>query len=209
MKISYAITVKDEFIEIQRLLTFLLKLKENQDEIVILYDQKNGNSEVINFLIKFNKLPNVQTWRGFFEGDFSDWKNQLTEYCSGDYIFQIDADELPNENLIINIHNIIETNPDNEVFLVPRVNTVDGLTKEHVKKWGWNVNDSGWVNWPDYQWRIWKNVPTIKWVNKVHEKLDGYKTFSPLPKDENFSLSHPKDIERQERQNKFYNDLIG
>lgn len=209
MKISYAITVKDEFIEIQRLLTFLLKLKENQDEIVILYDQKNGNSEVINFLIKFNKLPNVQTWRGFFEGDFSDWKNKLTEYCSGDYIFQIDADELPNENLIINIHNIIETNPDNEVFLVPRVNTVDGLTKEHVKKWGWNVNDSGWVNWPDYQWRIWKNVPTIKWVNKVHEKLDGYKTFSPLPKDENFSLSHPKDIERQERQNNFYNDLIG
>ena len=207
MSISYAITVCNEFVEIQKLVPFLLKLKRQQDEIVILYDQKNGNEEIASWLKKFNKLPNVQFWRGFFDGHFADWKNKLIEYCKGDYIFQIDADELPNRALIENLPNIIEANPTIEVYLVPRVNTVEGLTEEHIKKWNWNVNDKGWVNWPDPQWRLWKNKPEIKWVNKVHERLDGYKTYSNLPFQEELALYHPKDIVRQEKQNAFYDTL--
>ena len=208
MKISYAITVCNEFLEIQKLVPFLLNNKRQQDEIVILYDQKNGNPEVLSYLLKFNKLPNVQTWRGLnFKGHFANWKNQLTEYCEGDYIFQIDADELPNELLIQNLPVILESNPDNEVYLVPRVNTVEGLTSEHIQMWGWNVNDKEWVNWPDYQWRIWKNKPGIKWKNKVHEVLDGHKSYAALPSQEEFALYHPKDIKRQEKQNLYYNTL--
>ena len=208
IKISYAITVCNEFLEIQKLITFLLENKRVQDEIVILYDSKNGDPEVLSYLLKFNKLPNVQTWRGFeFDGNFSNWKNLLTTYCSGDYIFQIDADELPNKTLIENLPLILEQNPDNEVYLVPRVNTVSGLTQEHIQKWGWRVDEKGWVNWPDYQWRIWKKKPEIKWKNKVHEVLDGYKTYSPLPAQEELALYHPKDIERQEKQNNYYNTL--
>jgi len=208
IKISYALTVCNEFLEIQKLITFLLENKRVQDEIVILYDNKNGDLEVLNYLLKFNHLPNVQTWRGFeFDGNFSNWKNLLTTYCSGDYIFQIDADELPNKTLIENLPLILEQNPNNEVYLVPRVNTVSGLTQEHIQKWGWRVDEKGWVNWPDYQWRIWKKKPEIKWKNKVHEVLDGYKTYSPLPAQEELALYHPKDIERQEKQNKYYNTL--
>ena len=208
MKISYAITVCDEFLEIQKLVPFLLKNKRPQDEIVILFDQKNGDTELLSYLLKFNKLPNVQTWRGLdFKGHFANWKNKLTEYCEGDYIFQIDADELPNELLIQNLPVILESNPDNEVYLVPRVNTVEGLTPEHIQMWGWNVNDKEWVNWPDYQWRIWKNKPGIKWKNKVHEVLDGHKSYAALPSQEEFALYHPKDIKRQEKQNLYYNTL--
>jgi len=208
IKISYAITCCNEFLEIQKLITFLLENKRVQDEIVILYDSKNGDPEVLNYLLKFNHLPNVQTWRGFeFDGDFSNWKNLLTTYCSGDYIFQIDADELPNKTLIENLPLILEQNPDNEVYLVPRVNTVKGLTQEHIQKWGWRVDEKGWVNWPDYQWRIWKKKPEIKWKNKVHEVLEGYKTYSPLPAQEELALYHPKDIDRQEKQNNYYDTL--
>jgi len=208
MKISYAITCCNEFLEIQKLIPFLLENKRVNDEIVVLFDQKNGDLDVLNYLLKFNKLPNVQTWRGFdFEGHFANWKNQLTKYCGGDYIFQIDADELPNQFLINNLPEILENNPDNEVYLVPRVNTVDGLTQEHINKWGWKINEKDWVNWPDYQWRIWKNNDTIKWKNKVHEVLMGYSTFAPLPSEEEFSLYHPKDIKRQEKQNNYYNTL--
>ena len=208
MKISYAITVCDEFLEIQKLVPFLLKNKRPQDEIVILFDQKNGDTELLSYLLKFNKLPNVQTWRGLdFKGHFANWKNKLTEYCEGDYIFQIDADELPNESLIQNLPIILESNPDNEVYLVPRVNTVEGLTSEHISKWRWNVNDKGWVNWPDYQWRIWKNKPEIQWKNKVHEVLDGHKSHAPLPAQEEFALYHPKDIKKQEKQNEYYEKL--
>lgn len=207
MKLSYAITVCSEVKEVKRLVDFLLANKRQQDEIVVLYDQKNGDEAVINMLTKLNKLPNFQVWRGFFEGHFADWKNKLTEYCSGDYIFQIDADEMPDWYLLQYLPVIIESNPDNEVYLVPRVNTVEGLTQEHIQKWGWNVNDEGWINWPDYQWRVWKNKPEIKWRNKVHEVLEGFKTYSTLPKEPEFSLKHPKDIKRQEKQNAYYDSL--
>ena len=208
MKISYAITVCNEFLEIQKLVPFLLNNKRVQDEIVILYDNKNGDPEVLNYLLKFNKLPNVQTWRGFeFENNFAQWKNLLNTYCAGDYIFQIDADELPNDILIQNLPSILEANPTTDVYYVPRVNTVEGLTESHIKKWGWRVDDKGWVNFPDYQMRIYKNKSDIKWKNKVHEVIEGYESFAALPAQEELSLYHPKDIERQEKQNNYYDTL--
>ena len=206
-KISYAITVCNEFVEIQKLVNLIRKNKRQQDEIVILYDQKNGNEEIANWLTKQSKYPNVQFWRGFFEGHFADWKNKLKDYCEGDDIFQIDADELPNKALIDNLPAILESNPNVDVYLVPRVNTVEGLTIDHQLKWRWNVNEKGWVNWPDFQWRIWKNKPEIKWINKVHERLDGHREFATLPAEEVYALYHPKDIKRQEKQNAFYDTL--
>ena len=206
-KISYAITVCTEFVEIQKLVNLIRKNKRQQDEIVILYDQKNGDEEIANWLTKQSKYPNVQFWRGFFEGHFADWKNKLKDYCEGDYIFQIDADELPNKALIDNLPAILESNPNVDVYLVPRVNTVEGLTIDHQLKWRWNVNEKGWVNWPDFQWRIWKNKPEIKWINKVHERLDGHREFATLPAEEIYALYHPKDIKRQEKQNAFYDTL--
>jgi len=206
-KISYAITVCNEFVEIQKLVNLIRKNKRQQDEIVILYDQKNGNEEIANWLTKQSKYPNVQFWRGFFEGHFADWKNTLKDYCEGDYIFQIDADEFPNKALIDNLPAILESNPNVDVYLVPRVNTVEGLTIDHQLKWRWNVNEKGWVNWPDFQWRIWKNKPEIKWVNKVHERLDGHREFATLPAEEVYALYHPKDIKRQEKQNEYYESL--
>jgi glycosyltransferase involved in cell wall biosynthesis len=131
----------------------------------------------------------------------------LTSLCNGDYIFQIDADELPNENLIAVLPDVLEENEEIDVFLIPRVNTVEGLTPEHITKWGWRVNDAGWVNWPDMQWRLWKNKPEIKWVNKVHERLDGFKTYTAMPDVEYFALYHPKTIQKQEKQNSYYDTL--
>jgi hypothetical protein len=206
MKISYAITVCNEFIEIQKLVPFLLENKRPQDEIVILYDQKNGDEEIASWLKTFNKLPNVQFWRGFFENDFAEWKNSLNKYCKGDYIFQIDADEMPSLNLIQSLPEILETNQV-DLIRVARVNTVEGLTPEHIQKWGWHVDEKGWVNYPDYQWRIYRNDPRIRWWGHVHEKIRGHATFAELPMDESFSLYHPKTIDRQEKQNAYYNQL--
>jgi hypothetical protein len=187
----------------------LLKHKRPQDGIVVLLDAKNDDTGVEIYL-RSHSVNNEFVWiSGDFQNHFADWKNKLTKHCNGDYIFQIDADEIPNELLIAHLPEVLELNPDIDVYLVPRVNTVDGLTQEHIAKWGWNVNGNGWVNWPDYQWRIWKNTPEIKWVNKVHEKLEGYKSFSMLPADtEAFALYHPKTIERQEKQNSLYDTLL-
>ena len=207
MKISYAITVCNEFTEIQKLVSFLLEKKRLEDEIVILYDSVKGDKGVEEFLRAKSVNSEFGWHKGEFKNHFANWKNYLTSLCTGDYIFQIDADEYPHPTLIHDLPFILQTNPGNEVYLVPRVNTVKGLTDKHIQKWGWNVNDKGWVNWPDYQWRIWKNKPEIKWKNKVHEVLDGYNTYAALPDNEGLSLYHPKDIKRQEKQNKFYSEL--
>ena len=207
MKISYAITVCNEFVEIQKLVLFLLKYKRDKDEIVILYDYKNGDKGVEEFL-RSHSINSEFIWhKGDFNHHFADWKNHLTNLCTGDYIFQIDADEIPNKQLIYSLPEILKGNPNNEVYLVPRVNTVEGLTDEHIQKWRWNVNERGWVNWPDNQWRIWKKKDEIKWTNKVHEVLEGYKTYAALPPMEELALYHPKTIDRQVKQNEYYNTL--
>ena len=203
MKISYAITVCNELEEIKRLIPFLLEHKRPEDEIVVLWDE-NGDLKVWEYVIS---IPELRHFRDHFNKNFAEWKNKLSLICKGDYIFQIDADEYPHEYLIESLHEILETNFQVEVYTVPRVNTVDGLTQEHIQKWGWHVNENGWVNFPDYQWRIYKNIPNIKWKNKVHEVIDGYKTMAQLPAFEDLSLYHPKTIERQEKQNNYYSTL--
>ena len=207
MNISYAITVCNEFVEIQRLVHHLLKNKRAQDDIVILYDYKNGNPDIETFLRSHSINGELMWHKGEFEGHFADWKNKLNKLCTGDYIFQIDADEIPCTPILEVLPLLLEQNPDVEVYLVPRVNTVEGLTDEHVIKWGWNINSEGWVNWPDYQWRIYKNIPSIKWKNKVHEVLEGFNQYANLPMEEDYSLYHPKTIQKQEKQNTYYDTL--
>ena len=208
MKISYAITVCNELEEISRLLDFLLKNKQKQDEIVVLMDTTKANDELISILRHYERhnMDHMVVWPGEFEGHFANWKNKLTSYCCGDYIVNIDADECPNVHLIENLPFILENNKA-DVILVPRVNTVVGLTQDHIDKWKWNVNEKGWVNWPDYQWRIYKNTPNIKWKNKVHEILEGFTQYAHLPMEEEYVLYHPKTIEKQEKQNQLYNQI--
>ena len=211
MKISYAIPVCNEHVELEKLLSFLVKHIDKNDEIVIQCDQGNTTHEVHKVLGTF-KAP-----KGFkdplkiitfpLNRDFASFKNNLKEHCIGDWIFQIDADELPHESLITNLKSLLELNPTTELLLVPRVNTVDGLTQEHINKWRWNVNENGWVNWPDYQTRIIQNSPKIQWASKVHEVIVGFSTKGALPMEEEWCLYHPKNIERQEIQNKLYENI--
>ena len=208
MKISYAITVKDELNELQRLVTFLIDRKRTEDEIVILYDSQGGSEAVEEWLRANSVTSHYYRWYSSkFNNNFADHKNYLNMLCTGDYIFQIDADEIPHENLIEKLPSILEHNSSVDLYVVPRVNTVTGLTQEHIQKWGWNVNENGWVNWPDYQTRIYRKSPEIKWVNKVHERLGGQKEFAYIPMEEDWALYHPKTIERQEKQNNYYETL--
>ena len=105
------------------------------------------------------------------------------------------------------LFNYFRAQVDNSLYWVPRVNTVEGLTLQHVREWGWQVNEKDWVNFPDYQGRIWRNRPNIMWKNKVHEVLTGYKEHTYLPAEEEFCFYHPKDIDRQEKQNEFYENI--
>ena len=210
MKISYAIPVCNEHKELERLLDFLELNLRKEDEIVVQCDKGNTTSEVYEVI---NSERYSDGFREQFKviefslnGDFASFKNNLTENCTGDYIYQIDADEMINEYVLRLLPQVLEQN-DVDVLMVSRINTVEGITQEHIDKWGWKVTNQGWVNFPDPQFRIYRNNGKIKWKNKVHEILEGYKTISHLPTEEEWCLIHEKTINRQEKQNQFYNTI--
>ena len=210
MKISYAIPVCNEHKELERLLDFLELNLRKEDEVVVQCDKGNTTSEVYEVI---NSERYSDGFREQFKviefslnGDFASFKNNLTENCTGDYIYQIDADEMVNEYVLRLLPQVLEQN-DVDVLMVSRINTVEGITQEHIDKWGWKVTNQGWINFPDPQFRIYRNNGKIKWKNKVHEILEGYHTISHLPTEEEWCLIHEKTINRQEQQNKFYETI--
>lgn len=208
MKISYAITVCNELEEIKSLLTFIYSRKREEDEICVLLDKPKASHVLIDELYKWSSADKIKLKESSFNNHFADWKNELNNMCSGDFIFQLDADELPTEELIETLPYLIDQEVD--IILIPRENTVKGITDEHIQKWNWKLDDFGRINWPDYQWRFYRNDSSIKWVNKVHERLEGYKLFGFLPDDLKAGplyIKHPKTIKKQESQNNYYDTL--
>ncbi len=204
--ISYAITVCNELEEITNLLNFLQLHSNENDEVVVQYDESSVTDEVLEYLKIMEKMHGYKVIAFPLNKDFASFKNNLKSHCTKDYIFQIDADEIPNEYLASSLADILDGN-EVDVIFIPRINTVEGLTDEHIKKWGWNVSDKGWVNFPDYQTRVYRNTPEIMWMNKVHERITGYDTVSNFPPQEEYCLYHHKKIERQEKQNEFYETI--
>jgi hypothetical protein len=208
INITYAITVCNELEEVTKLVDFLQNRIHNEDEILIQYDSDSATQAVTDYLRIISQMhKSIRVISFPLNNDFASYKNNLKNHANGIFIFQIDADELPSEYLMENIHEFLEYNKDVDLFFVPRINTVDGLTKDHIKKWRWQVNDKGWVNFPDYQTRLYRRTSEIEWVGKVHERIVGYNTLSPLPAEEQYCLYHHKQIERQEKQNAYYDTI--
>ena len=219
MKISYGITVYNEHTELDNLLYHLSKHIRDEDEVVVTQDiSKVGDKSIIqDEFYKLEKIFEKYEYGSYFKNlkvntfkfnkDFSKLKNYTKEHCSGDYIFHIDADEIPNETLLKQLPTILEIN-DTDLVWVPRINIVNGITDWHMEHWGWRATEQGWINFPDYQARIFKNSDHIKWIKPVHEVIDGAQTYSHLPPHEELTLKHEKDIVRQEVQNKLYDTII-
>lgn len=209
MKISYAITVCNEHKELDKLLSFLFEHKRKEDEVVVQKDKDSTTEEVWDVCERYESKPATEYKHTCkpLNKNFAQYKNELNKSCLGEWILQIDADEMPNEYLIQALPFILEANAETEAYWVPRVNTVAGITDEHIQKWGWRVDDNGWVNFPDWQMRIYRNDENIYWVKPVHEQLKGYTKFANLPAEESYCLYHPKNIGRQEAQNAFYDTI--
>lgn len=208
MKLSYAITVCNEFEETIALLTQLLNYKGENSEIVVLLDTPKASTELVEYLELQANANYINLIESEFQNDFAQWKNFLNSQCKGEWIFQIDADEFLDPNLIVNLEDILEENADKEMIIVPRINVVKGITNEHIQKWGWQVNERGWINFPDVQTRIYKNLSEkIGWSGKVHERIFGFESYTSLPFDEIYCLKHVKDIEKQENAVKLYQQI--
>jgi len=138
LKVSYGITVHNEAEELQTLLEVLNKNIDKEDEIVVCVD---GDDEKVEAVLgeSLSSWQNYIVYKRKLNKDFSAQKNSVIEKASGDYIFHVDADEYPHEVLLRDIKQIIEMNEGVDLIYLPRINTVDGITEQHIQKWGWKV----------------------------------------------------------------------
>lgn len=213
-KFSFAITTHNEGNSIKYLLDSILNAEKDYDFEIVILDDYSTEKATLDILNLYGKYINIKVKYEKFNNNFAAHKNLLNSYCEGDYIINIDADEYLDSFLVSNIDKIVESNPDIELFWVPRVNVVYGLTDQHVRMWKWRVSAVDWcehpvINFPDYQARIYKNLPSkIKWHRKVHEYIQGAETFTYLPATKEYCIMHEKPIFKQEQQNKLYGEIF-
>ena len=206
--ISFGLTTHNEGHYIGELMDQLIPYCEKTGDEIVVVDDDSTDDYTLQLLYNYADSDRIRLYQHALDNDFAGHKNYLNSLCEGDYIFQIDADEKFHNNLLTYLHDIVYNNTNVDMFLIPRVNVVTGLTNDDIKRWGWSVNDKGWAMFPDYQTRLYKNTSDIKWEGKVHERIVGYKTHAPLPAEEEWALYHIKDIARQRFQNSFY-EILG
>jgi hypothetical protein len=187
--------VCNESRELFSLVNFLLKVKDSEDDITIIVDSLHKTDKVSSVLDHFKDKVNVYE-RPF--DNFLDNSNFHIEKATGDYIFGLDADEMPQEMLIKNIKKILtESNAD--MVSIPRINIHPGATQEFYQKSNFNVNELGWINWPDFQGRVFRKSDTIKWGHEsLHTKIVGAEKSIHLVDNPQIALWHIKSMEKQE-----------
>lgn len=222
--VSYLVTCSNENETLIRLFTTLKDTLCENDEIITLIDAPHckigePSYEAWINIIGMYRLPfHSEIIEHSLDNDYGKHKNIGIENCHKEYIFSIDGDELPPENLLgENLHALIEANIDMELFLVSRLNDFRGVTPEIANQWGWTLTNSKidgiaqgrpLVNWlgGDRQGRIFKNdYPRIHWEGRLHERIQGHNKYTSLPKEEDWALYHDKSIAKQLETNLKYN----
>jgi glycosyltransferase involved in cell wall biosynthesis len=221
MKISFLITCHNEKESLQKLLHILEEFIKNNnkhknivdpkdsDEIIIL-DDFSDDKFTIDLLELTKQIPFVKVIQHKLDKNYSEHKNFGNSNCSGDYIFAIDADEYPHPYLLEILHELIEMNSHVELFYVPRINIVHGITKEYIDAHNWRTSklegiNQPVLNFPDFQTRIYKKCDSVQWTRMLHEHITGQKVETKLPMEKEYCLIHEKNIVQQMKQNERYN----
>ncbi len=204
MFLSYLVTSHNETNSLEKLLDKLIKHKKDNHEIVLL-DDYSDNPVTLEIIQKYKEKIKFQQRK--LEKNYGEHKNYGISICSGKWIFQIDADEYPTDLLLENINEILESNDSNEAIWLPRLNYFHGVTQQDVMMWGWNYHD-GMINFPDYQTRLYKKLPHVRYERRLHEKVEGYKSYVFMPAQKDIALIHEKTIEKQRETNIRYNQVF-
>jgi tRNA (Thr-GGU) A37 N-methylase len=211
MKISFLVTCKNEGVQLFKLLYIINDYIKNTDDEIVILDDYSDEPKTIEALTYFSQIRNNSVHFHKLEKNYSEHKNYGNSKCTGSHIFAIDADEYPNQQLLLNIREIIEANPDVELFAIPRVNIIRGITPQAIQMYRWQITpvqgfeDASVINFPDYQSRLHKKADHIRWDRKLHEHIIGSKVVTKFPPIPEFSLIHEKTLDRQLKQNEIYN----
>ena len=138
IKVSYTILTHNETTSLITLLDALNKYKTMWDEVVIV-DDYSDNLETIKIINHAEEEYKFKVLRNKLNGDFASQKNFAASKCTNEYIFNIDADEMMSDFFFEHFKEIIFLNLNVEMYRLPRINTVEGLTLKHIERWRWQI----------------------------------------------------------------------
>lgn len=190
--------------ELDDLLYYLLCV-EKVDDVNVLIDSTKVTDDVRAIVTRYG--DKISVCERAFDGDFAAHRNYHIEQCSGDFIFMLDADEIPQTDLI-RVARSLCSDDDVDIVYVPRINIVPGYTPAWLDSHKFHINNTGWINWPDYQGRLFRNDSAIRWKGSVHEKLSGSERVRAISADPKLALWHIKSLRRQDSQNACYDELV-
>ena len=91
MRLSYSILTHNETDSLLKLINFIMEHKDEEDEIVIL-DDYSDNEKTKEILDSAVSIYEIKFEQRHLLKDYGSQKNYLKNMCSGDYIFNLDAD---------------------------------------------------------------------------------------------------------------------
>ena len=138
--VCFCITVCNEHIELDKLLTQLSIIDDVQYQVIVQGDTGNVTSEVMSVV-----NHHAESF-GYFQYieyplncNFSEFKNNLFQYAESEWIFQLDADEYIAEDMLIHIDELLDNDPTMDAYHISRINTVEGITLNEIDAWKWNI----------------------------------------------------------------------
>jgi glycosyltransferase involved in cell wall biosynthesis len=138
IKVSYTILTHNETTSLKKLLESINKHKTMWDEVIIA-DDYSDNLETIKILSWAQDELGFKVFRNKLNGDFAQQKNFAASHCTNDYIFNIDADEIMPDFFMEHFKEILFLNSEVEMYRLPRINIVDGITLKHIEQWRWQI----------------------------------------------------------------------
>jgi hypothetical protein len=112
-------------------------------------------------------------YTNYLRGDFSEARNFLKSKCTKEWCLLVDPDEFLLEGQQEEFKKLISSLDSSKYDAVrlPRINWADKEQTLQMEITGTK----------DYQFKLFKNVPYIRYVNKVHEVLRGCKNILDYP----------------------------
>lgn len=203
IRLSIALMTHDEATEFGWLLEALDTLDAAAIEIVAVDDH---SGPAMQDLLSRRSL---RVARRALNGDFAAQRNYLQSLCRGDFILMLDPDEIPAPGLLARLLTLCDTLEAQAMLAcaLPRLNILhEGTEPVDARTLSLSDADLACVD-PDYQTRLYRNVPALRWENRVHERLVGMDRLCRLPATLDYALLHVKARQRQARQNAFYDGV--
>ena len=140
------------------------------------------------------KEYNINLLHKKWADNFEIQKNNSLEHATQEWRIWIDADETYEPIFWNQLVWYIRDAQQREVdcINVPRINIVHGLTPQFAEENAWNISYFNWVNYPDYQQRVFKSH--CKFAGRTHERIINVKKDAALV---GVHCKHPKTLERQ------------